>query len=183
MQKANNTNSNKTILMFSGIAAAVIIIGAGGFILYSSSLKVADQKKKDEELAMVKNNDIDLKISDNNQPMNKNSTNAAMNTPGLWKPFSNDLVSSASGDKKVVLFFNASWCPTCQSTVKDINANLSKLDPNLILLSADYDKEISLRQKYGVTYQHTFVQVNSNGDLIKKKNGLDTVSQINAFIN
>jgi thiol-disulfide isomerase/thioredoxin len=197
MQSTNNPKSNKSILMYSGIAAAVIIVGAGAFTLYSASQNLQEQNSKKDEIAMVKSSDVETKLSANDEktsirPTDSMSiestdsnvvTNLAVNTPGEWKPFSNDLVSSASQDKKVVIFFNASWCSTCQSTVRDINANLSKLDPNLVLLSADYDKETSLRRKYGVTTQHTFVQVSANGDLVKKTVGLNNVNQINSFIN
>jgi hypothetical protein len=35
-------------------------------------------------------------------------------------------------------------------------------------LKTDYDSNIDLRKKYGVTSQHTFVQIDSSGNLIKK---------------
>ena len=65
----------------------------------------------------------------------------------------------AAGD--VVLFFNATWCPTCQETVKNLDADGTPA--GLTVVSVDYDSNQDLRQKYGVTVQHTFVVVSEDG--------------------
>ena len=61
----------------------------------------------------------------------------------------------------VVLFFNATWCPTCQETVKNLDADGTPA--GLTVVSVDYDSNQELRQKYGVTVQHTFVVVSEDG--------------------
>ncbi len=81
-----------------------------------------------------------------------------------------------------MLFFYASWCPYCRSAENDINKNLSQIPDGVYILKTNYDSEIALRQKYGVTYQHTFVQVDSSGNLIKKWSGSETLSDILANI-
>jgi thiol-disulfide isomerase/thioredoxin len=65
----------------------------------------------------------------------------------------------ANGD--VVLFFNASWCPTCRQAVTNLDAE--GVPPGLTVVSVDYDSHDSLRREYGVTVQHTFVQVDEAG--------------------
>lgn len=100
---------------------------------------------------------------------------------GEFKAYNSSELSKAKDGHKVVIFLNASWCPTCQSTVKDINSKLNQIDSRLHILSADYDKETELRKKYGVTIQHTFVEVDSNGNLIQKKTGLKTLEDITNF--
>ena len=81
---------------------------------------------------------------------------------------------AAAGD--VVLFFSASWCPTCQAA----DGNLSESDfPNdLTVVTVDYDENTDLRQQYGVTVQHTFVQVDEQGNELAKWTGSTTVDQI-----
>jgi thioredoxin 1 len=69
-----------------------------------------------------------------------------------------------SGD--VVLFFNASWCPTCQSTVQSLDAD--GVPAGLTVVSVDYDSATDLRKQYGVTVQHTFVQVDEAGAELAK---------------
>ncbi|OJF75739.1 MAG: hypothetical protein BKP49_10690 [Treponema sp. CETP13] len=70
----------------------------------------------------------------------------------------------------VVLFFYASWCPSCRATKSDIESNFDKLDGMTILL-VDYDKSTDLKRKYGVSYQDTFVQINTEGTKISLWNG------------
>lgn len=76
----------------------------------------------------------------------------------------------------VVLFFHASWCPTCRAADKNITE--SGVPAGITILKANYDTETALRKKYGITSQHTFVQVDSEGNLLKKWGGSSTVAQI-----
>ena len=70
------------------------------------------------------------------------------------------------GTESTVVFFHAAWCPSCVAADRGISSG--KLPEGLTVLKADFDTETQLRQKYGVVAQHTFVQVDANGDLIKK---------------
>ena len=74
------------------------------------------------------------------------------------------------------------WCPTCISVDKDIKANLSKIPSGLSILDVNYDNSTALKQKYGVTYQHTFVQVDKDGNLIKKWSGSPTLTALVAEV-
>jgi thiol-disulfide isomerase/thioredoxin len=65
----------------------------------------------------------------------------------------------------VVLFFHASWCPKCRDTEASAK---SGMPAGLTLVKIDYDDATSLRQQYGVTLQHTFVQVDGSAKAIKK---------------
>jgi len=72
---------------------------------------------------------------------------------------------------KTVVFFFASWCPNCRATVTELNARWAEVNPELTLVIADYDKETALKSKYGVTYQDTFVLLDSNAQAVKSWNG------------
>lgn len=72
-----------------------------------------------------------------------------------------------SANKKV-LFFHAAWCPICQGIEKEINADMSKIPTGTTIIKTDYDSNIDLRKKYGVTYQYTFVQIDNEGTQLKK---------------
>ncbi len=78
----------------------------------------------------------------------------------------------------VVLFFHASWCPTCRALDADIRSNLNQIPKSLTILDVDYDNSTALKQKYGVTYQHTMVQVDASGNLIKKWSGSPTLAAL-----
>lgn len=74
-------------------------------------------------------------------------------------------------NKKRILFFSAAWCSTCKAANKDFLANLDKLPSDVVLFKTDYDSESALKKKYNITYQHTFVQVDANGELVATWNG------------
>ena len=76
-----------------------------------------------------------------------------------------------------VLFFYASWCPTCIPADSDFKENASILPSDVTVIRVNYNdqgtdaQEKLLAKKYGVTYQHTYVQIDSNGNEVTKWNG------------
>jgi thioredoxin 1 len=78
----------------------------------------------------------------------------------------------------VVLFFAASWCSTCRRTRANIEADLAAIPPRLVIVVVDYDVASHLRRQYGVTVQHTFVQIDADGELLKRWSGSLTPQQI-----
>jgi thiol-disulfide isomerase/thioredoxin len=83
---------------------------------------------------------------------------------GKYVEYTESEVANAAGN--IVLFFHATWCPSCVSADKKISSE--EIPSDLVVLKTDYDSNTDLRKKYGVTSQHTFVQVDSEGNLIKK---------------
>ena len=83
----------------------------------------------------------------------------------------------SSSDKKRVLFFYASWCPTCRPADAAFQENAAKIPDDVRLFRVNYNdsdtdaSEKELAREYRVTYQHTFVLVDSEGKEIKKWNG------------
>lgn len=152
---------NKNIGIILGIVI-VVIVG----IVYSSTRK--------EDVAMVKDS------TDSNVMIKEDSD--AMMASGSYESYAPEKVALASLTHDVVLFFRASWCPTCRAVDRDIKANLSKIPSDLAILDVNYDDSSSLKQKYGVTYQHTFVQVDKDGNLIKKWSGSSTLSALVAEV-
>lgn len=71
----------------------------------------------------------------------------------------------ASADTERVIFFHASWCPTCISHDRDIKA--AGVPEGITIFRADYDKDLDLRRKYNVAIQSTFVHIDANGDVVK----------------
>ena len=67
-------------------------------------------------------------------------------------------------DSKVVLFFNAKWCPACRAINEALTSDPGKIPAKTTVVSVDYDQYTDLRQRYGVTTQHTFVQIDTNGE-------------------
>jgi thiol-disulfide isomerase/thioredoxin len=91
---------------------------------------------------------------------------------GKYEPYTK-AAFEANAARKRILFFHASWCPTCKIANEDILNNIDLIPEDVIIFKTDYDNEIELKKKYEITYQHTFVLVDAKGDIISKWNGGD----------
>ena len=73
---------------------------------------------------------------------------------------------------KVVLYFFANWCPTCIPVDKEFKANEDKIPEGVTVIRVNYNdpdtdsNEKALSKKYGITYQHTFVQIDEKGNVL-----------------
>ncbi len=85
-------------------------------------------------------------------------------------------------DTNTVLFFAASWCPTCREADENLTAAKDELPAGLTVVKVDYDGATDLRQKYGVTVQHTFVQVDAEGKELTKWVGSYTPEEIESQV-
>lgn len=78
---------------------------------------------------------------------------------------------------KRVLYFYANWCSSCIPADKEFKAGESMIPEGVTVIRVNYNdpdtdsNEKALATKYGITYQHTFVQIDENGEEIVKWNG------------
>ncbi|MEI8223811.1 MAG: thioredoxin family protein [bacterium] len=173
---------NKNTYIIIGVIALVVIVGG----VYASmrnnddAMMVKDQMeqkamedtKVPEGGTMVKKEEMETETMIKKEAMEdtKMTEEKAMMKTGSYEAYSPEKIARAEkGD--VVLFFHASWCPSCRSLNSDIEKNISSIPEGVSILKVDYDKETELKKKYGVTYQHTLVQVDKDGNLIKKWSG------------
>lgn len=78
----------------------------------------------------------------------------------------------------VVYFFHAGWCPNCRATEASLTAD--GVPAGLTIVKVDYDTETALRKQYGVTQQHTFVQVGADGAELARWTGTESGAAIKA---
>ncbi len=161
---------NKNTRVIITIVALVVII-AGTYALVSNRegvVKSPDQKMIEDGIV--------------NEGQNTTDKGNALTEMGSYEVYAPEKVMLASATHNVVLFFRASWCPTCRALDADIRASLTKIPRNLTILDVNYDDSTTLKRKYGVTYQHTFVQVDKDGNLIKKWSGSLTLASLVAEV-
>ena len=104
-------------------------------------------------------------------------------TGGAYVDYSDSLVQQMLADgKRVVLFFHAAWCPTCNLADRRIQEAAHQIPSDVAIFKVDYDREESLVDAYGVLYQHTFVQLTEGGALVTKFQGSSTLPAILANI-
>jgi thioredoxin 1 len=87
-----------------------------------------------------------------------------------------DKAAYDAGD--VVLFFNASWCSTCKIARDNLTADPAAIPEGLTIVTVDFDEATDLKQQYGVTLQHTFVQIGPDGAELAKWSGSVTAEEI-----
>jgi thiol-disulfide isomerase/thioredoxin len=111
------------------------------------------------------------------------STSSAVETTpvgaGVYIQLSDYQASKDSyAQSKVVLFFNATWCSTCKKARSNLEADLTAIPSDLAIVLVDFDSETDLKRKYGVTVQHTFVQIDADGNELAKWSGSLTAQKI-----
>ncbi len=90
---------------------------------------------------------------------------------GSYGPYIPAVTAIASVNEQVILFFHAPWCPTCRAVDADITSRITQIPDGVHILKVDYDSATELKKKYGVTYQHTFVEVDARGNMLQKWSG------------
>lgn len=121
-----------------------------------------DETHVSDPMQKITANGESAKKSDSASPTIMNESRYLSYTPELFALHANT---------KRVLFFYAAWCPTCQPTDKEFTLEQANIPGDVILFRTDYDHETELKTKYGVTYQHTFVYLNSDGNALSTWNG------------
>lgn len=76
-------------------------------------------------------------------------------------------LKALAAEGKTVVFFFATWCPNCILTLTEMSEKWSEIEPDITLVIADYDTETALKVEYGVTYQDTFVLLDSSAKAAK----------------
>ena len=139
-----------------------------------------DGEMMKEEDTMMKEDDVQMMMKEDDVQMMMKEDEAMM-AKGSYEAYSaSKLAMAEKGD--VVLFFKASWCPSCKALDADIKANVGSINEDLTILEVNYDTETALKQKYGVTTQHTLVQVDKDGTLITKWSGGNTLASLEAKV-
>ena len=156
--------SNKSKILTFILIAVIAVAGISAFSLSQS------KTNSNKESAAVSSSK-----SSTGEAMMKKEEESMVKTGYL--DYSEETLSANKSGKNI-LFFKASWCPTCKSVDSDINANLSKIPSGTNILKIDYDSGIELKKKYGVTVQHTFVVVDNNGNKISSNIGAPSLDKI-----
>lgn len=113
-------------------------------------------------------------VSSDTQAMQTNTE--VDTTVSKYIQYSNSALEDTAQLRRV-LFFYASWCPTCRPVDEELSQNASQIPEDVRVIRVNYNdpdtdsEEKVLAQKYEVTYQHTFVQISSDGTEIAKWNG------------
>ena len=129
----------------------MIIIGGGAALALKN--KKTDDKMMVEDQAM----------------MEKDDKMMAADQSG-YVEYSEKSFEAARASKRV-LFFHAGWCPTCKPVNEELTEKIKEIPEGVVVFKVDYDTVETLKKKYEITYQHTFVLVDEAGVELDKWNG------------
>jgi thiol-disulfide isomerase/thioredoxin len=159
------------------LAVIVLAFGGLGFWLYSQNNNQVNNDTNSSSQPVV--SDDKLNPQTTTTPAQQENVNQQSATPGTYVSY-DEFQSNKDkyANNKVVYFFNAKWCPTCKVLNEDLNKSSQNIPAGITIVSIDYDNYSDLKKQYGVTIQHTLVQVDSNGNQIKKWSGGNNLESI-----
>lgn len=174
-------------LMWAILGIVLVIVVVGGIVLATSGNKSSDNlvteedpvKIEDEvrERSSVTEEDVIAEEDSTTESEGVTEGEDSIGGAGSYEAYDESKLAMAeNGD--VVLFFHASWCPTCRALDGDIEENIAEIPADLAILKVDYDSANELKSTYGVTTQHTMVQVDAEGNQITKWVGSNTLEEL-----
>lgn len=164
------------------IVVAVLVLSVLGIGLnkYTQKNESQEAMMKKEETVMTKDS-TEVKenkemLEDKDEKKMEKSEDDAKMTTSRYVPYSKEAFDSASKNRRILFFF-ANWCPICKPADTSFTENVSKIPADVTVIRVNYNdtntdqEEKELAKKYGITYQHTFVQIDGTGKEIAKWNG------------
>jgi thioredoxin 1 len=177
-----------------GIVIAVVA-GYAVFDIYSGSntdMMQKDTMMKSESSMMTRPEDSMMKKDDGammksegammkEDSMMKSESSAMGNQPvarATYAAYAEGVIGNGSTS---LLFFHAPWCPNCRTADKDLVSIYADGTASISTYKVDYDTAAALKSRYGVTYQHTFVLIDGEGNALKTVSG-PTASALAALV-
>lgn len=160
----------------TSILIAIILV-AGGAGAYAYSMNQNDEKQNDSAMKAEDAGDAMMKEDDSmkkDDSMTKDESamgghESSESSSGKYITLADyNSSSSENSDTRVVYFFHASWCPNCKAIDESLVNDPSQIPDGVTIIKTDFDNSTDLRQKYGVTTQYTFVEVDKDGNEVKQ---------------
>lgn len=166
-----------------GVVALLVIVG-GVYVFLTNQPESDSTMMKDDETEMMEDKVVEGEMMDKGEKqddamMEDKSAGDQMMSKGSYEAYSQEKLALAN-DGKVVLYFHADWCPICRPL--DAALKSAAFPSGVHILKVDYDTATELKKKYGVTYQHTFVQVDAAGKLLAKWGDAFTAADVFARV-
>lgn len=133
------------------ILVSILVIG-GGFVALSGG--------NDEQTVTSQATASTSPLVVNDSESGETQTAAS----GQYINYSETAIKENKGKNKIV-FFHADWCINCQGLERNVLAG--SIPDDVVILKANYDSDTDLKQKYGVTYQTSLVQIDDAGEPLK----------------
>lgn len=146
-----------------------------GFILIGKPFK---PKVKADSREVAISSEAPFDVANPNEIATEEPSVFVENPAGEYVEYNKGEVKQAAKNGNALILFAANWCSSCKAIEKDLLERANKIPSDLTIFRADYDTAKELKKEYGVLTQHTFVQVDENGNEITKWVGGDTIEEV-----
>lgn len=147
----------------------IVLVGIGLYVVVnpSKTMRVTDDVVSQPKVTT----DPMIQVHITDEPQVAAEVNAER-----YIPFSSSTLNKFANSRRV-LFFYADWCPTCKVANEEFLQKTELIPTDVTLIRVNYNdsqtdqEEKDLAKKYGITYQHTFVQIDAQGNTRTVWNG------------
>lgn len=153
---------NKKHIIITSIVTAVIVGGIAGALWLLRPQNPANESavRQDNSRQSSNQSQSDAQKKPKSQPSTESQQPVNPST-GRYADYI-DGKNMEHAYKKTILFFHASWCGECKAFDKVLREG--PIPAGVQILKVDYDSRQDLHQKYGVTKQSTFVELDDDDD-------------------
>lgn len=144
------------------IGVVVLILGVGYLVTNNTKEPAAVTQETAGETV----SETEAVGTEETTPADETAT-AEVNTtadaaPGLYTTYDAEKIAQSDAEH-ILLFFHATWCPSCKALDADIVANAGSIPAGVEIYKVDYDTSTDLKRQYGVTTQHSIIEVAATG--------------------
>jgi len=141
-----------------GIVILLIAVGIGYFATKDNGSKAITAEKTTE--VVTEKNTVDTIATEVAET--PSASEIQLTEIGTYQAYDPALVANSNAEH-IVLFFHTTWCPSCRALEKDIVSNQGSIPAGVEIYKVDYDTAIALKKQYGVTTQHSLIEIASDG--------------------
>jgi thiol-disulfide isomerase/thioredoxin len=144
----------KTVSIVIGVV--ILILGAG-YLVTNSNTDSAPVVPEEVESQVEQESAVDRESTEAPQ-----EPQAADTPAGTYTLYDAEQIAQSDADT-ILLFFHATWCPSCRALDADILANADSIPAGVEIYKLDYDTQTALKRQYGVTTQHSVIEIDATG--------------------
>ena len=157
---------NKQVWIVIGVI--ILILGIGYIATNSNNQAVTESiVGEDKNISATTKQATTYAVSaSTSEPASTDVESASSTSPrgsGSYQEYSAEKIA-ASDAEHILLFFHATWCPSCRALDTDITTNSDEIPAGVEIYKVDYDTKTALKQQYGVTTQHSIIEINADGE-------------------
>lgn len=156
------------------VLIVAIVVGGAALGIYSLLRGQPTETPPQLDSAVVVRPDITAG-TDTGSPLPEEASGPTA-AAGRYVPFTPEVLANSANTRRV-LYFYANWCPTCRPADADFIQNTAQIPADVTVIRVNYNDsdtdqaEKDLARQYDITYQHTFVQIDGQGNVVTQWNG------------